>query len=116
MQNELHERITFARESVEALGLTLATNSDTPVMMIHYDSVPAVYTVMQGLRERGFFTCLSTFPAVPVNKPSIRFTLSRHNSFQDIRDLVDALAELSERRLLVSQVMASLDRAAVEAL
>ncbi len=30
----------------------------------------------------------STFPAVPINKPSLRLTISRHNSFDDIRSLV----------------------------
>lgn len=95
MQRELQERITFARESVEAAGLELATKPLTPVMMVHYDSIPRLHAVMRGLRERGFFTCLSTFPAVPVNKPSLRFTISRHNSFADIEELVAAVAELS---------------------
>jgi len=101
-----HQRAGFALQG--------ADSSDGSEWIV--DSVPAVYTVMQGLRERRFFTCLSTFPAVPVNKPSIRFTLSRHNSLEDIRDLVDAVAELSQRRLLLSQVMGRIDAAAVEAL
>jgi hypothetical protein len=47
------------------------------------------------LRERGYFCCPSTFPAVPMNKPSIRFTVSRHNPIQDIEALVDELAWVS---------------------
>ena len=39
--------------------------------------------------------CVSTFPAVPMNKPSIRFTVSRHNSFADVRAMVEALVEVS---------------------
>jgi hypothetical protein len=48
------------------------------------------------LRERGFFCCPSTFPAVPMNKPSIRFTVSRHNGFEDIEALLEELAWVSE--------------------
>jgi 7-keto-8-aminopelargonate synthetase-like enzyme len=51
--------------------------------------------VVQSLRERGFFCCVSTFPAVPMNKPSIRFTVSRHNSLADLRLLIDQLADVN---------------------
>lgn len=36
---------------------------------------------------------MSTFPAVPINKPSIRFTLSRHNAFEDIEALIANLVD-----------------------
>ena len=103
MQDELHERIAFARSTLAETGVVLATESDTPIFMVHYDSVPAARSVVRGMRERGFFTCISTFPAVPVNKPSMRFTVSRHNSFADIRELTNALADASARRPLVSE-------------
>jgi hypothetical protein len=51
--------------------------------------------VVEALRARGFFTCVSTFPAVPINKPSIRFTVSRHNPIADVRAMVEALVEVS---------------------
>jgi 7-keto-8-aminopelargonate synthetase-like enzyme len=114
MQDELRERIAFAREAVSEASIQLATESDTPILMVHYDSIPAARSVVRGLRERGFFTCLSTFPAVPVNKPSMRFTISRHNSFADIRELVNALAEASARRPLVSGIVGP-DEASAEA-
>ena len=95
MQAELHARVALARTNLALAGLALATDADTPVLVLHYDSVPAAQAVVRGLRERGFFTCISTFPAVPINKPSLRMTISRHNSFDDIRSLVACLAELT---------------------
>lgn len=98
LQADLRERIAFARTALHEVGVALAVTSDTPILVIHHDSVPEAQAVVGELRERGFFTCISTFPAVPMNKPSIRFTVSRHNSFADIRDLVDALAEITHER------------------
>jgi 7-keto-8-aminopelargonate synthetase-like enzyme len=95
MQAELHERMSFARAALAQRGLTTATDADTPIFMIHYDSPTCAAAVVRGLRERGFYCCPSTFPAVPMNKPSIRFTVSRHNSFEDIEALVENLAEVS---------------------
>jgi 7-keto-8-aminopelargonate synthetase-like enzyme len=95
MQAELQQRVSYAREAAGAAGLELATCDPTPVLVLHYDNIPAAQGVVRGLREQGFFTCISTFPAVPMNKPSVRFTVSRHNSFDDIRALVACLGELA---------------------
>jgi 7-keto-8-aminopelargonate synthetase-like enzyme len=95
MQAELHDRIRFARAGLARAGLRMTTDDATPICMIQYDSPDEAMATVQGLRARGFYTCVSTFPAVPMNKPSIRFTLSRHNSFEDIAALVDQLAELT---------------------
>ncbi|HEY7375808.1 MAG TPA: aminotransferase class I/II-fold pyridoxal phosphate-dependent enzyme [Polyangia bacterium] len=96
MQAELHERVAYTRTALARAGLRAATDADTPVLVLHYDNLAAAQAVVRGLREHGFFTCLSAFPAVPLNRPSVRFTVSRHNSFADIRDLVACLAKLAE--------------------
>jgi 7-keto-8-aminopelargonate synthetase-like enzyme len=92
MQSELHDRIRFTRAGLARAGLSLATDDPTPICMIHYDSAQTAVATVQALRERGFYCCVSTFPAVPINKPSIRFTISRHNSFDDIKALIEQLA------------------------
>jgi len=97
MQGELAERIAYACEGLTAAGLDLATDAATPVRVLHYDSVPAAQAVVRAMRARGFFMCIATFPAVPVNKPSVRFTISRHNSFADIRAMIDSLAAIAHQ-------------------
>lgn len=98
MQGELQERMALAGDRMTAAGLDLATDARTPVRVLHYDSVPEAQAVVRAMRERGFFMCISTFPAVPVNKPSVRFTISRHNSLEDIRDMTDSLAATARRQ------------------
>lgn len=98
MQVELSDRIESARTLLGERGLSLATDDATPIFMLHYDAIWEVTHVVRSLRERGFFCCPSTFPAVPMNKPSIRFTVSRHNSLCDIRELVEHLSAVSSPR------------------
>jgi 7-keto-8-aminopelargonate synthetase-like enzyme len=78
--------------------MAMTANDATPIFMIQFDSAPAVAATVTALRERGFYCCVSTFPAVPINKPSIRFTVSRHNSFEDIEALIEELASAIRRR------------------
>jgi 7-keto-8-aminopelargonate synthetase-like enzyme len=105
LQEELQERVGYARAGLASAGLQLATTSETPVLVLHYESVAEAQAVVRGLRERGFFTCISTFPAVPINKPSVRLTISRHNSLADIRDLIDSMAETAGRAPLMSGII-----------
>jgi 7-keto-8-aminopelargonate synthetase-like enzyme len=95
MQAELAERIEFARNALRERGLHVATDAHTPIFMLHYDAASDATGVVRSLRERGFYSCVSTFPAVPMNKPSIRFTVSRHNSLSDLELLIDHLADVS---------------------
>ena len=95
MQAELRDKVSHARGAAGAAGLELATEDPTPVLVLHYDSIPAAQEVVRGLREHGFFTCISTFPAVPMNKPSVRLTISRHNSHEHIGELFGRLGELA---------------------
>jgi 7-keto-8-aminopelargonate synthetase-like enzyme len=106
MQADLQERVSCARGAIDADGLELATDDPTPVLVLHYDNIPAAQAIVRGLRERGFFTCISTFPAVPMNKPSVRLTISRHNSCDHIRELVACLRELAGARPRISDIVA----------
>lgn len=95
MQAELKERMVVARTALENAGLALATSDETPILVIHYDSARTAQDVVAALRTRGFFACISTFPAVPINKPSVRFTVSRHNSVSDVLSMIDNLVDVS---------------------
>jgi 7-keto-8-aminopelargonate synthetase-like enzyme len=95
MQAEVLERINFARTALQQHGLETASDHETPIFMLQYDSAPTVFAVVRAMRGRGFYCCPSTFPAVPMNKPSLRFTVSRHNSLADLQGLVETLAEVT---------------------
>jgi len=114
MQLELGDRIESARTLLGERGLALATDDATPIFMLHYDATWEVTNVIRALRERGFFCCPSTFPAVPMNKPSIRFTVSRHNSLPDIRELVEHLSAVSAPRHSIVRPQASEDEMSLE--
>ena len=112
MQAELDLFGELARGGLAAAGVVLPVESATPILMIHYDSIPAAQAGVRGLRERGFFVCLSAFPAVPMNKPSMRMTISRHNSEADIRELVENLAAVSQRATEASRPRVELEATA----
>lgn len=97
MQAELASRIRLAREAVADHGLCMAADGFGPIFMVQFESAESGRRAARTLFERGYYCCYSAFPAVPMDRPSIRFTISRHNSPADIRAFVAELATVVGR-------------------
>ena len=92
-QAELLRRIDYARAAADRVGLDLATNFRTPIFFVRRDSVDQATSEVRWLMQRGFYVCASAFPAVPMNLPGIRFTITLHTDQADIDALIGAIAE-----------------------
>ncbi len=89
-QAQLMQRIDYALAAAAQAGLPLATHHRTPVFFIPCDSVDEATDEVQWLINEGFYVCPSAFPAVPVNRPGVRFTITLHNELEDIDALIEA--------------------------
>jgi 7-keto-8-aminopelargonate synthetase-like enzyme len=105
MQAELHERIEQFVALVGEHRLPLVGTEHTPIFQAQCDSPRVAYRVASLMQQRGFLCCICVFPAVPMNRPGIRFTISRHNHPDDITAFAAALAEclVSGQRQVVSE-------------
>jgi 7-keto-8-aminopelargonate synthetase-like enzyme len=93
MQTRLASLIDHAWRALEATSVPLAGRDHTPIFMVPCDSPRIVFETVRRLRDAGFYVCPSTFPAVPVNQPGIRFTITRHVDEASIDAFVKALDE-----------------------
>jgi 7-keto-8-aminopelargonate synthetase-like enzyme len=92
LQGEVRARIDRAAAALDGTSIQLASAERTPIFMVHCDSAGIVFRAVTALRDLGFYVCPTVFPAVPVNQPGIRFTITRHNSDRDIDQFIAALA------------------------
>jgi len=99
LQHELHERIRIAREAIVRHALPVATEDWTPICMVQFDSAERARRTVNEIMARGFYCCYSAFPAVPMDRPSVRFTLSRHNDLNEVARFVETLAEVVRPRV-----------------
>ena len=103
-QSELMRRIDHALAAAQKAGLPLATQHRTPIFFIPCDSVDEATDEVQRLMQDGFYVCPSAFPAVPVNRPGVRFTVTLHNELEDI----DALIEAARARVQIAKPVVAL--------
>lgn len=97
LQTELLARVDAAVAAVTRRELKLVTAERTPIFQVECDSPRIAFKVVELLLERGFLGCICVFPAVPMNRPGVRFTVSRHNDLGDVEPFVAALEDCLER-------------------
>jgi 7-keto-8-aminopelargonate synthetase-like enzyme len=109
-QDELVKRIDYARRVANSLGLPLAAQQQTPIFFVPFGSIDEATDEARRLMDAGFHVCPSGFPAVPINRSGVRFTITLHNELSDIdlliRNMVDQVKgnaiALTQERMVAS--------------
>jgi 7-keto-8-aminopelargonate synthetase-like enzyme len=93
LQAELDARLSLCMNELGKTELDLSSVQRSPIFQAQCDSPRIAFAVADKMKARGFYCCVCVFPAVPMNRPGLRFTVTRHNHFEDIAPFVSALAE-----------------------
>jgi 7-keto-8-aminopelargonate synthetase-like enzyme len=92
LQAGLRDRIERVVSMAGELDLPLANDDATPIFFARCGASSAAFAVAKTLQANGIYACASAFPAVPQNQAGIRFTVSLHNTLEDIKRLIALLA------------------------
>lgn len=92
-QYELRELMDYLNEKLEEHNLPNTSSEETPIYFIGTGSVKVTYNLVDKVLADGLYVNTATFPVVPNDKCGLRFTLTRHNSKEQIDQLVDSLAK-----------------------
>jgi 7-keto-8-aminopelargonate synthetase-like enzyme len=96
LQGELEARLDVCLTELLATEVGLTRRDLSPIFQVPCDSPRMAFAVAERMRSRGFYCCVCVFPAVPMNRPGLRFTVTRHNDLDDIAPFVAALIASTE--------------------
>jgi 7-keto-8-aminopelargonate synthetase-like enzyme len=91
IQAELRTRIDQAMAAIERCGVDVVGHERSPIFQARCDSPRVAFLANRLLMDQGYYCSTCVFPAVPMNRPGLRFTISRHNALADIESFVSAL-------------------------
>jgi 7-keto-8-aminopelargonate synthetase-like enzyme len=95
IQNELKARIELFKQIAKSLELPLANpNCKTPIFYIGTGTPELTALFARRLINNGFYVSVAAYPAVPKQHSGLRIVLSRHQTEQDIKELLYAIHEL----------------------
>ena len=93
LQSRMKKLIAYFHAKAHALGLPVLGNGETPIFYLGVGKNELGFQLCQMVKEKGFFTCISTFPSVPMNKSGLRILLTVHHTKDDIDNLLHCLKE-----------------------
>ena len=100
LQAELRDRIEFLNLRAQDAALPLlCANEISPIRFVGVGPQEASIAVAEAMVRRGFMVGCALFPAVPSHQTGLRFTITRHQTNEDLADLVGALDESLETTL-----------------
>jgi 7-keto-8-aminopelargonate synthetase-like enzyme len=101
LQAELMARLELTVNLARRLHVPLGVESLNPVFFLRGGSTKNCFSLVNSLRARGACVCAAMFPIVPRGAAGARFTITLHNTPEDINTLMGWLALESERLGLV---------------
>ena len=103
MQAELMRRLELTVSLARELHVPLGVESLNPVFFLRGGSTKNCFSLVNSLRARGACVCAAMFPIVPRGNAGARFTITLHNTPEDIRTMMGWLELESERLGLVPE-------------
>jgi 7-keto-8-aminopelargonate synthetase-like enzyme len=98
LQHALAERIDLTLKLADEYDVPFEDSSASPIFFIRCRTPEKTFSMIKGLREdHAIYTCPAFFPIVPRGQAGVRITVSLHNTMDDIRTLMSALRDESQR-------------------
>jgi len=92
-QRKLMERIGLFNDLAVARGLPLGSAAATPIRFVRTGDNDTTYQIVSELMNDGFYVNSAVFPAVSASQGGLRIALTVHQTLDDIRALIDAIAK-----------------------
>ena len=99
VSSEIEERKTLLMDRIRLFnalaaehGLPLGSTAETPIRFVKVGDNDATFRAIAALMRDGYYTNLAVFPAVSKGHGGLRVALTLHQTTDDIRGLVTAIA------------------------
>jgi 7-keto-8-aminopelargonate synthetase-like enzyme len=89
----LAEKINYCHRLLRKYNLPDISDSRTPIFFVGLGMMKVAMNLVSRMLNEGFYMNIAIFPAVPETCSGIRFTITLHQTMEDIENLVIALAK-----------------------
>jgi len=92
-QNELRELVNYFLDYSHSLNLPIVSLDEKPIFYIGLGNLEIGNKMSKFLMTNGQYVSNMAFPIVPINNCGIRVCITRHHTKEDIKNLLDMVAE-----------------------
>src|SRR5690554_6097883 len=99
MQRELNHLLDYTRGALKRHNLPVVADTPSPIFFIATGLPRVAYNLVGKLYQEGCYLNVGTFPATPMQRGGVRFTVTRHHTEAQIEHLAETLAHYYPRVL-----------------
>ncbi len=92
LQKDLTDKIDYCNNELRKYNLPVISHTASPIFFIGAGLNKVTFNLVKRMTNEGFFLNPAIFPAVPETCSGLRFTLTRHHSNEDLKQLAETLA------------------------
>jgi len=109
LQDELNENIKYTNLLLKKHKLPVVSESNSAVFFVGVSLPKVGYNMIRRMLDEGYYLNLGIFPAVPMKNTGIRFTITRLHTFEQIENMIAAMAyhfplALAEENITVEEI------------
>jgi 7-keto-8-aminopelargonate synthetase-like enzyme len=108
----LDDQITLTRSLLAEHRLPVASTEQTPIWFVEIGGVKEATEMVRRLMASGFYVNVGIYPAVPLNRSGIRFAHALYHSQEQIRSLIEAVAQHGKDLIDDTEIVVDLTGAA----
>lgn len=91
LQASLKEKLDCANTLFAKTDIPILSYPETPIYFVGTGQPIVGYNLNKRIIDEGFYINIGMFPAVPVKNTGLRFTITNHNSLDQIKAFVEAI-------------------------
>lgn len=92
IRKRLHDLAESFAGGIRGLGLAVSNTNGFPILTVEFGSLDAVTVACRVLWDHGILITPAIFPAMPIDKGGVRFSVTAANTYEDIERALKALA------------------------
>ncbi len=92
LQTDLGMRIEYTNHKLKEHKLPIVAINNSPIFFVGAGLPRVAQNMVKRLMNEGYYSNIAAFPAVPVKCSGLRFTNTVHQTFDDIENMVKAMA------------------------
>lgn len=92
LQARLARGVAFMNDRLAAAGMPQLVQNDSPLFFVPAGTTTVNYTIMKRMFGDGFYLNSAVYPAVPMRRGGLRFTVTNHLSEADIEAMVQSMS------------------------
>jgi 7-keto-8-aminopelargonate synthetase-like enzyme len=93
LQDELEQRMGYFVGLAKSMSIPIVNTELTPIFFVATGKGEVGYKMCKYVMDHGYYCHLAAFPAVPAKNSGLRITITRHQTYEDIKGLMEVIAE-----------------------